>query len=127
MAREKKDAAAEAEAEARKNTERVILRRVEVDLTETTGLPDELSELTFEAGAGTRVVLWAPVVDRKTGEPLVFHGSKKKVIDSYATPEDGDDRPGIYKAPTVTAWKGARPVVLPEKPKAEKLWDESAL
>jgi hypothetical protein len=125
MASGKKDAAAEAEAEARKNTERILLVRVEV--------PSDALDVSKEALDGIRangagvVVAWAPILDEKTGEPQVFRGSKKKVIDEYATPEDGDDRPGIYKAPTVTAWKGARPVVLPEKPKAEKLWDESAL
>lgn len=68
------------------------------------------------------VVAWVPVVDEK-GEPRVFKGTKRGVIDQF-TGTGEDARPGVYKAPTVSSMRGQRTIVLPEKPKPEALWED---
>lgn len=114
MAKADEDAA----AEGRKNTERVVLVRVEIPA-------NAIAEKHADLAVDGKIVAWVPVVDKK-GVTRVFRGSKKNVVDEFAVRDEGD-RPGEYKAPNLTSWRGTRPVILPEKPKAEKLWDENAV
>ena len=88
------------------DTERIVFVRVDP----TVGKPDE----------GDLSEVWAPVLN-EDGSYRIFRGTKQAVIDEYAGKGE-DARPGEYRAPNASAWRGTRKVVLPDKPKPERLW-----
>lgn len=108
-----------------KPTQRVVLKRERVlvlpDGVDLTDLDPKVSEplrkaLGIKGGkanAEAHVEAWVVV-----GE---YEGSDKRdAIEAYAgVPDTPDAKPGVYKAPGLTAWKGGRHYEKPPEPKVE--------
>lgn len=98
--------------EDRKPTERVILKRERVLVLPDGVEPGALDELLKAVRKHGRIVeaqAWVEVAQTS--------GGKRKAIEAHAgvagTPSA---KPGLYKAPTLTAWKGGREYERPPEP-----------
>lgn len=113
--------------EDRKPTERVILKRERVLV-----LPDGVDVSALTSGEGAAKL--AQALGLKSGKvPTASVGvdawvvvgefvgdSPRKAIEAHAgKPGTPEAKPGVYKAPTASGWKGGRQYEKPELPKVE--------
>lgn len=109
---------AEKPSEDAKPTRRVVLRRMQV------------VELPSDSGGRTWEEIGAAVAKMLKGGKGVteawhvcgeFEGSKSGAIEAFAgKPGTADAKPGLYRAPSVTAWKGGEDYVKPPEPLIER-------
>lgn len=102
--------------EERKPTTRVVLRRAFVlevpDNVDGEKLADAKKALGIKATAAP-VEAWV--------ECGRFVGTKQTAIEQHAgKPGTADAKPGAYRAPTLTAWKGATEYVKPDAPLVQR-------
>lgn len=103
----------------RQPTERVILRRVRgLALPEEFQItPEQQKEVAKALGLKVSDVPFVEAwqeVSRETGD------DKRDAIEAYAgEPNTPTAKPGTYKAPTASAWKGGRQYDRPPEPKVE--------
>lgn len=112
--------------EDRKPTERVILKRERVLV-----LPDDVDVAALASGDGAAKL--AQALGLKSGKVPTASvgvdawvvvaeavGSPRKAIEAHAgKPGTPEAKPGVYKAPTASGWKGGRQYEKPELPKVE--------
>jgi hypothetical protein len=109
-----KDTEAQAEAKEAEPTKRVVLVGFNVKKGD---LPAEVRDHPLVAGLftaqrGGTLQMWVPV-----GE---VEGDKGKAISAAATAENGDEIPGLYRAPSLRAWKGGEERTPPPQLKLDR-------
>lgn len=109
------------QAEDRKPTDRVVLSQVRVIVLPEAITPEQQEAISVALHTGRGKPVTVPVVEAwmEVGEHA--GASKLSAIEAHAgvagTP---DAKPGTYRAPTVTAWKGAIRYSAPPQPLVER-------
>jgi len=103
-----------------RDTKRVVLRRHRVIVA-----PEALVELTTENAKAIATALGVKNIPPLEEAWIVvgeFEGaSKTKAIEAHAgKPGTPDAKPGVYKAPSVSAFAGGEEYVKPAQPKVER-------
>lgn len=104
-----------------RDTERVIVKREralvlpeEITDEQIKALQSEIRKADKSPGSGLLVEAWHEVA-RTTGS------SKRTAIEAYAgKPGTPDAKPGVFKAPSASAWNGGEVYDRPPEPKVER-------